>query len=602
MGNRKWAAVLVVVTALSLPAYADRGQDAYKHGLSAERHAEYDAAFTYYKQAYTAVPNNARYFAAYTRLRFHTAAEHVRNGQALRNRGALPEALAEFQRAVETDSSNFLAQQELRRTADMIRRRERQQSAPKAEAPPKIADQVAPSVELRPLSNAAITLRLTANADAAYRTICKLAGLNVLIDPEYRPQKITLDLTDVTLREALDMVRLESKTFWRAVLPNTIFVTVDSPAKRKELEQNVMRTFYLRNISTPNELQEAANTVRQILDVSRVQLLQAQDALILRGTPDQMVLAAKLLADIDKPKSEVVIDVAVMQVSRDRLRTLGTTLPTSASFGVLPGSAGGTSAGASGSGGSSGGFTVNTGGLSGIGSFAVAIPSGGSFSFLASDSNTKLLQNPEIRALNDEKATLRIGDRVPIATGSFQPGMIGAGGVSPLVSTQFQYLDVGVNIDITPHIHSDREVTLKMALEISSVTGSENIGGITQPIIGQRRIEHETRLADGEVNLLGGILDESETQSLSGYPWISKIPILKYLFAQDNKERREDEIVFAITPHIIRAQEITEENSREIEIGTGNSIELRRKPAAAPASPQGTPAPSGPQAKPGTPR
>lgn len=593
-------AVFVVITALSLPVFADRAKDAYKQGVRAERQANYDTAYAYYKQAYTLTPKNPVYLAAYARMRFNAATQHVRTGQLLRNTGALTEALAEFQRATEIDSSSFIAQQELRRTADAIRRQERQRSSPKIESPlAKLAQEVAESLELRPLSNAPITLHLTANADVAYKTICKLAGINVLIDPDYRPQKLAIDLTDVTLREALDMVRLQSKTFWRPVSPNTIFVTQDSPGKRKELEQNVMKTFYLRNITTPNELQEAANLVRQILDVSRVQLLQAQDALILRGTPDQMVLAEKLLADFDKPKSEVVIDVAVMQVSRDRIRTLGTNVPTTASIGMVPSNSGGSSAS-----GTSGSGTVTLKSLPTLnsGNFAVAIP-GASFTVLATDSNSKIIQNPEIRALNNEKATLRIGDRVPIATGSFQAGIIGAGGVSP-VSTQFQYLDVGVNIDITPHIHSDREVTLKMTLEISSVTGSENIGGITQPIIGQRRIEHETRLADGEVNLLGGILEESETKSLSGYPWLSKIPLLKYLFAQDNRERRENEIVFAITPHIVRAQDVTDENLRVVEIGTGNSIELRRKPSAPAASSSerlaagAQPQPGAPQAQP----
>jgi general secretion pathway protein D len=570
MLNRKPLAILTALAALCLPAYADRASDAYKHGVDAERHQNYDSAYTFYKQANALTPNNAKYLSAYMRLRFNAAAQHTHSGQLLRNTGALTQALAEFQRAVEIDASSFLAQQEVRVTADMIRRKERQQSAPKAEAPPvKVADLLADLVELQPLSTAPITLHLTVNADAAYKTICKLAGINVIIDPDYRPQKITVDLTDVTLREALDMVRLQSKTFWRPVLRNTILVATESASKRKEVEQNVMRTFYLQNISTPADLQEAANVVRQMLDVTRVQLLAAQDALIVRGTPDQMVLAEKLLADLDKPKSEVVIDIAVMQVSRDRIRTMGMNVPTSVSVGVLP-SISGNSNGTSG-----GGFT--------FGNFSFGV-SGGSFTFLASDSNTKLLQNPEIRALNDQKATLRIGDRVPIATGSFQPGMVGGGGVSPLVSTQFQYLDVGVNIDITPHIHSDREVTLKMTLEISSVTGSESIGGITQPIIGQRRIDHETRLLDGEVNLLGGILEDSETQSMSGYPWVSKLPILKYLFAQDNKQRTENEIIFAITPHIIRALDVTEDNRRTIEVGTGTSTELRRKPLT-PATP-----------------
>lgn len=572
MVYRQLLALGTVVLLCVLPVYADRASEAFKQGLQAERRGDYDGAYSYYRQAYTAAPNQPKYFAAYTRVRFNATTQHVRAGQLLRNTGSIPEALKEFQKAVEIDASNFIATQEIRRTTDMLRRQEKRKSEPDpgirspgdalADAPPQ-------GIELKPLSTAPITLHMTVNADLAYKTIGKLAGINVAIDPDYRSQKVTIDLTDVTLREALDTLRLLTKSYWRPILPNTIFVTTDSPAKRKDLEQNVMRTFYLQNVTTPNDLTEAANLLKQMIDVQRIQLLQGQDALIVRGTPDQMILAEKLLADIDKPKPEVVISVTVMEVSRDRIRTLGTTVPTSTSAAYLPGGpavAAGSSAPSNGS--------VN------LGSFSVAVP-GASFTFLSSDSNAKVLQNPEIRALNNEKATLKIGDRVPIATGSFQPGLVGGAGVSPLVSTQFQYLDVGVNIDITPHIHSDREVTLKMGLEISSVTGSQNIGGITQPIIGQRRIEHETRLLDGEVNLLAGILESQETQSLSGYPWVSKIPILKYLFAQDSKERTENEIVFAITPHIVRGQEITEDNQRMIEVGTGSSIEVRRRPTAA---------------------
>jgi general secretion pathway protein D len=218
-----------------------------------------------------------------------------------------------------------------------------------------------------------------------------------------------------------------------------------------------------------------------------------------------------------------------------------------------------------------------------------------------SDDNTKVLQNPRIRVLDNGKATLKIGDRVPIATGSFASvGGGSGGGLSPLVNTQFQYLDVGVNIDITPHVLAGNEVNLKMILEVSTVTGSQNIGGINQPTIGQRHIEHETRLGDGEINLVGGILEDSETQSLSGYPWLANIPLLKYLFGQENKDKRQTEIVFAIIPHVVRADVVTEENTRLIDIGTGTSIDLRhaevtKKPAAAsqPAKPasQGETAP-----------
>src|SRR5213075_2358384 len=186
---------------------------------------------------------------------------------------------------------------------------------------------------------------------------------------------------------------------------------------------------------------------------------------------------------------------------------------------------------------------------------------------LFSDSNTKLIQNPQIRAVDGQKASLKIGDRVPVATGSFQPG-IGGVGINPLVNTQFQYLDVGVNIDITPHVHANGEVTLKILMDVSAVTGQQNIGGISQPIIGQRKIEQKIRLKDGEANLLGGIMEDQQTKSLSGIPGLAQIPILKYLFGQTTQDHSENEIVFAIVPHIIRNTDVNEMNQRPIDIGT----------------------------------
>jgi len=176
---------------------------------------------------------------------------------------------------------------------------------------------------------------------------------------------------------------------------------------------------------------------------------------------------------------------------------------------------------------------------------------------------------------------------VPVATGSFQPG-IGGVGINPLVNTQFQYLDVGVNIDITPRVHANGEVTLKMTMDVSAVTGQQNIGGISQPIIGQRKIEHEIRLKDGEANLLGGIMEDQQTKQLSGIPGLAQIPILKYLFGQTTQDHSENEIVFAIVPHIIRATDVSELNQRAIEIGTATTIELHHAPRPAAAPPAGT--------------
>jgi general secretion pathway protein D len=179
---------------------------------------------------------------------------------------------------------------------------------------------------------------------------------------------------------------------------------------------------------------------------------------------------------------------------------------------------------------------------------------------------------------------LKIGDRVPIATGSFQPG-IGGVGINPLVNTQFQYLDVGVNIDVTPRVQSNGDVTLKIVMDISSVTGNQNIGGIDQPVIGQRKIEQEVRLREGEANLMGGMLEELNTKSISGFPGLAQIPLLKYLFGQEQKEHSETETVFVMIPHIVRRQVLTDLNQQAIDVGTASAITLRRASRTTSTSP-----------------
>jgi general secretion pathway protein D len=337
-----------------------------------------------------------------------------------------------------------------------------------------------------------------------------------------------------------------------------------------------VKTFYLQNAATPADLQEAAGTLKAILDITHIQVTPELRSLTLRGTPDQMIFAQKLLSDIDKPKSEVVLEVVVMEVSRDRLRTLGAVLPTTVSASIAPG-------GSSSSGSSS--LTLNSFAGLGAGDISVSVP-GASFTALASDSGTKVLQRPEIRVMDSEKASLKIGDRIPIATGSFQSGLTQG------VNTQFQYIDVGVNIDITPYIHAGNDVTLKMALEVSSVTGEQSIDGVTEPTIGQRRIEHQVRLADGEVNLIGGILEDTETKSMSGYPWLIKIPILKYLFGQEAKERQQNEIVFAVIPHVIRSSGITDDNLKMVDLGSPGSVTYRRAVPKVEAASTTAPAPA----------
>jgi general secretion pathway protein D len=606
------AAMLAVVLAVALPLGAESAHSNFNKGKDAEQRQDYERAFEYYQEAFRQKPKDLRYRTAYEHTKFLAAAAHVHRGQLLREGGKLDEAIVEFQKASAIDPSSFIAQQELRRTQDMLNQaiNPPQAVAPLPNALRKRLAEASGPVELTSISNVPITLKSTEDTKVIYEIVGKLAGINVLFDPDYTSRKIRIDLNGVTLEEALGIIALESKTFWRPVTPNTIFVAQDNPAKRKELDQSVIKTFYLSNLSQATELQDVVNAMRTLLEVQRIQQLQSQNAIIVRGTPDQIALAQKFVDDLDKAKPEVIIDVVVMQVSRDKNRTLGITPPTSTSISLnnnVNNTTTGTGTTSSSSGSSNGGINLNRIGNLNATDFTITIP-GITATAIMGDASTKIIQNPQIRALDGQKATLKIGDRVPVATGSFQPG-IGGVGINPLVNTQFQYLDVGVNIDITPRVHAQREVTLKVSLDISSVTGQSNIGGISQPIIGQRKIEHEIRLKEGEVNLLGGMMEDTQTQSWSGYPGLSQIPFLKYFFGQDTRDHRENELVFALIPHIVRGPDVNDLNQRLIDVGTANSLQLRHisktettpAGAAVPVSAAPQAAPQSAQARPTTP-
>ncbi len=596
---------LCLAVSMALPALAESSKSLYNKGKDAEVRQDYVAAYQFYKQAYNQTPKDLTYRAAYDRMRFQASAALVHRGVMLRDMGKLEDALALFQQAAAIDQASFIAVQEIERTKQMI---ESAKGGPTSTAKPpqegplrRRIEQASGPVELAPVSEAPITLKLTEDVTTIYQTIGKLAGINVLFDPDLPAKRIHIELNGVTLTDALELIAMESKTFWRPVTPNTIFVAADTQAKRKEIESNVIKTFYLSNLSAPTELQDVVNTLRTLLEVQRITMIPSQAAVVIRGTPDQLALADKLITDLDKARPEVIIDVIIMQVQRDKIRNLGISPPTSATVQLQSNLTSTTSTTTS----STTGTTTNTGAnqinLNSIGNltakdFVVTIPPA-TVNALFSDSNTKLLQNPQIRALDGQKASLKIGSRIPVATGSYGAGLTAGIGVNALVNTQFQYLDVGVNIDITPKVHQNRDISLKLLIDISSQTNVVNIGGINQPVIGQNKIEHDIRLKEGEINLLGGLLEDVDTKSLSGLPFLSQIPLLKYLFSSENTERRQNELVMILIPHIVRSQELTAFNQKAVDIGTGNVIDLRTMAtkaaaASAPIMPATAPGPS----------
>src|SRR5438270_13050197 len=512
------ASLTIVLTFAALLSAADSAKALFQKGVRAEAQQDYEAAFEFYKAAYQQKPEELKYRVPYERTRMLAAATKVKRGQKLRDQGNLQDALTLFQQAIELDPRNDLAAQEIRRTQLMMQKAASGPGEAASSTPPrreeedplrKRLENASGPVSLSQIPDVPLSALEMNNEDSKvlYETIGKLANINVLFDPDYTSRRLSLRLQKVNLQEALDILALESRTFWRPVTPNTIFVAQDTQAKRRELEQNVVKTFYLGNVSGPTDLQDIVNAIRTVLEVQRIQQIPSQSAIVIKGTPDQLALAAKMIDDIDKSKPEVIVDVWVAQVRRDKLRNLGITPPQNATVALQ-----GTNTTSTGTGGTttttSSGGGLNFNDLQHLNStnYAVTIDPLKAVA-LFSDADTKIMQNPKLRATDNEKATLTIADKIPIATGSFgTPLGIGTGVGSVGVNTQFTYTDVGVKMEITPRVHPDGQVTLKTSLEISNLNGSQTIGGITQPIISTRKVEHTIRLMDGETNLLGGII------------------------------------------------------------------------------------------------
>jgi general secretion pathway protein D len=340
--------------------------------------------------------------------------------------------------------------------------------------------------------------------------------------------------------------------------------------------------------------------------------------MVVRGSLDAVALAEKLVHDLDKPKSEVIVDVIVMQASSERTKNLAATIASLGASGLTAGISAPVSFtprnGIPVSGGGSGGSgtpTTSTAITLGqirhlsINDFSTSLP-GALFNLLSTDTNTKVLNRPQVRASDGQKATLKIGNRIPYATGSFQPG-VGTVGVSPLVSTQFNYADVGVNLEITPQVHSADELTLHVEVEVSSVSQYVNLGGISQPVIGQNKNTADIRLREGEVNILGGLSSTSDGSTLNGIPGLTNIPVLgKFIFGNSTSDKSTGELLIALIPHVVRTPDYSAENLRGVYAGNDQTIKLnygpRQEPPAAPAPaaiPAPAPAPQAPAPVPG---
>jgi general secretion pathway protein D len=587
----------VVVTACSCGG----GSVAYREARKAELRKDYDTALVYYDKALQSEPENSKYLIHEKIMRQKAAVFHFNRGQELLKQNRQQEAIGEFQKAVGIDSTNQAAAQELTRllAIQAAAKKERQGAIRKAlegqrEGPyPR-------EVELRPLSKEPLAhFRISADSRRVYEALAKLADLNVAFTPDFQPRPVSLDLSNVKIEDALRLVGFQTKTFWKVVTPNTILVVPDTPANRRDYQDEVMKTVYLSNPLQPADRTAITTALKQILGLQRIIDNPNSNAIIVRDTPARVAEAERLIHDLDRGKAEILIQVAVIEADRNRVRDLGLTqVPTTPLSGANIAGVGFT--------GTHTATTVDTSGNSitttipglplnkltkiGTSDFSIIVP-GAVANALLTDSHTHILQNPQVRVTDGETAKVNIGSRVPYATGSFGfPSLTGTaaqtsavGGL--LTNTQFQYQDVGVNMTLTPHLMPDGEVSLHAVIDISSVGQSYNIGGLQEPSFNQRKIEHDIRLKEGEVNLLGGLIESTSSQSKSGLPGLSDLPFLRYFFSTEHTERIETEVLVMLTPQVIRLPDETTEGSN-VAVHTEGGQSGAPEPARMPGIPQ----------------
>jgi general secretion pathway protein D len=618
----------VLAGAVALEAKTRKGEKLLRDGKAAEAHGDWDVALGLYEQAVDQDPQDTGYLIAMRRARFEAGQRHVDLGQKLRVEGKLQEALQEFQKALVADPSSAIAIQEVRRVQGMINGAPRTGLKPeergltpaelaRRESDDRVSSMLEPP-ELKPMNAVIPTLKMNNQPPRVlYETVGKLAGANVVFDSQYTPpaRNFNVDLSNASASQAFDYLAMLTHTFWKPISANTIFVTEDNVTKRRDYEDDVVKVFYVTNATSVQEFQEIATAVRTVAEIRRVFTYNAQRAMIVRDTVDKVALAEKLVHDLDKPKSEVVVDVMVMEANSERTRDLAATIASAGTAGLnVPITFNGTGTTVTTTPANNGttttGLPVTTtttptpAGSNFIplsrlahlstNQFTTTLP-GGLLEALLTDSRTKVMSNPQVRASDGQKVTLKIGNRIPYATGSFGSTIGGVGaGVSPLVSTQFNYADVGVSVDMTPQVHSADEVTLHIEVTVSSVQRYIEIGGISQPVIGQRTNTADIRLREGEVNILGGLSQTGDTNDISGIPGLVDIPILgKTLFGSEHVTKSRGELLIVLVPHIVRTPDYTAENLRGIYAGTDQVVKLNYAPKQGETSLVAAPAPSG---------
>jgi general secretion pathway protein D len=560
--------------ALSLTVLSCTSYNAFQHAKSAEVSKDWDAAVADYQKALDVDPSNKLYQISLSRAKLEASRVHFEKAKSLRASASnakgsdqtrlLQMAATELELVIKLDTTNQYAAVEYGKTVNSLQELA-QAGQPasideiKRRAKANITKSKPP--ELNPTSDQPISLSFPHETPIKeiYKALGNAFGINILFDQAVKDDRIAIELKDVTAQQALERVMQAANHFYKALDEHTIIVVPDNPQARRDYEDLVIRTFYLSN----GDAEQVTNVVRTMIEARNVFPLKALNAITIRDTADKVRIAEKIIEANDKAKSEVVVDVELLQIDLDKQRdmgavvnglggTLNADLPKDKDGNTLP---------------------ANLDTLRGIRSanLMFTIPSI-SYNMLKSVGNTETLANPELRISEGEKATLHIGQRVPVPVTTFVTG-VQSGTNGNLPATSFQYQDIGIKVSIEPRVHHNREVTLKLTVEVSDIAAAATADA--PPAFNTRTIEATIRLKDGETNFLAGLIQDTKLTSSNKTPFLGDIPILGRLFTKDHAMHHRTDLMLTMTPHIIRIPDITEDDMAPMWVGTQSNLSFR---------------------------
>ncbi len=575
---------LALAAVLGLFASGCASERAFREAQGHEEMQHWDLAVLAYEKAVSVDPGNKKYESSLFRARLRAAQAHLGRGRLHRSAGQLDLAKVELEQSVALDPTNDVALQELKRVVEDIevRRLESEGGSPTEKAKARARGRRAAPPMLNPASDKPIDVTFPPDSQIKkiYQALCAAAGINVIFDPQLKDDKFTLDLRNLSFQKALETTMRQAGHFYKVIDEKTILVAQDTQQNRKEYEDQVVRTFFLSN----GDVKDVSQMVRSLLDLRRMGTIAQLNAIVIRDTADKVAVAERLIDVNDKAKAEVVLDVELLQLSSKKLLDLGAALSSYSITGSLNSGGSGTTA-----------PTLPWDELLklSLADFNFTVPSI-IVNFIKTNTSAEILARPQLRIAEGEKAQLVIGNRVPIPVTTINTQQaIGQVGVVPV--TSFQYQDVGIKLDIEARVHHNKEVSLKLTVEVSNLAGEVNYGGQVQPIIGTRTITSNIRLKDGETSFLAGLIETVDQTTKTGFPFLSDLPLIGPLFAQTKTQKDRSDIFLTLTPHITRAPQIDEEDLVPIWVGTENNVSfsglnVRLESPQAPETPFDAPA------------